>query len=216
LITTPNSPSIADVLKAKITAQRLGSKTIGVIMNFVRLEKGEVKKDDVMKMLELPVFAAVPFDDEIRKSFMQEKVMPVMVRVPGTPAAVEIQKAAAKLAGLSVKIDETGKKLGFLAKLFAMFKRKPKKSKTAQDKVQEKQEVKKMSESRPFDLLNSSLGKDVLVELKGNLSFRGKLKAFDVHMNLTLEEAEKLENGETKNKYGTILLRGDNVLFISP
>lgn len=73
-----------------------------------------------------------------------------------------------------------------------------------------------MSESRPFDLLNSSLGKDVLVELKGNLSFRGKLKAFDVHMNLTLEEAEKLENGETKNKYGTILLRGDNVLFISP
>ena len=73
-----------------------------------------------------------------------------------------------------------------------------------------------MSDSRPFDLLNNSIGKNVLVELKGNLSFRGKLKAFDVHMNLTLEEAEKLENGEVKTKYGTILLRGDNVLFISP
>lgn len=73
-----------------------------------------------------------------------------------------------------------------------------------------------MSDSRPFDLLSSSIGKNVLVELKGNLSFRGKLTAFDVHMNLTLEEAEKLENGEVKTKYGTIILRGDNVIFISP
>ena len=73
-----------------------------------------------------------------------------------------------------------------------------------------------MSDSRPFDLLSSSIGKDVLVELKGGLSFRGKLKAFDVHMNIVLEGAEKLENGETKNKYGTLILRGDNILFISP
>lgn len=73
-----------------------------------------------------------------------------------------------------------------------------------------------MSDSRPFDLLSNSIGKDVLVELKGSMSFRGKLKAFDVHMNLILEDAEKLENGEVKTKYGTILLRGDNVLFISP
>lgn len=70
--------------------------------------------------------------------------------------------------------------------------------------------------SRPFDVLSNSIGQNVLVELKGNMSFRGKLKAFDVHMNLILEEAEKLENGETKTKYGVILLRGDNVLFISP
>src|SRR3989344_1908666 len=130
LVTMPTSPSIADVLKAKITAQRLGSKTIGVIMNFVRKENGEIKKDDVMKMLELPVFATVPFDDEIRKSFMQEKVMPVMIRKPGTPAAIEIQRAAAKLAGLSIQIDE-GEKKGFFAKLFSpftnLFKKKPKK-----------------------------------------------------------------------------------------
>lgn len=73
-----------------------------------------------------------------------------------------------------------------------------------------------MTNDRPFDLLSNSIGKPVLVELKGGVSFRGTLKAFDVHMNVVLEEAEKLENGETKTKYGTILLRGDNVLFISP
>ncbi|PIN85069.1 MAG: small nuclear ribonucleoprotein [Candidatus Diapherotrites archaeon CG11_big_fil_rev_8_21_14_0_20_37_9] len=68
---------------------------------------------------------------------------------------------------------------------------------------------------RPFDLLNEAIGKNVLVELKGNIAVRGVLKAFDIHMNLTLESAEKLENGEPKSKYEKVLLRGDNVLLIS-
>ncbi|HLC79325.1 MAG TPA: LSm family protein [archaeon] len=70
--------------------------------------------------------------------------------------------------------------------------------------------------NRPFDLLSDSLGKNVLVELKENVSVRGTLMAFDIHMNIVLENAEKLQNGEPKNKYGKMLLRGDNVLLISP
>ncbi|HLC92517.1 MAG TPA: LSm family protein [archaeon] len=73
-----------------------------------------------------------------------------------------------------------------------------------------------MNDVRPFDLLTGSIGKSVLVELKENVSFRGELKAFDVHMNLVLENAEKLAGGEVKSKYGRVLLRGDNVLLISP
>ena len=46
-----------------------------------------------------------------------------------------------------------------------------------------------MNDVRPFDLLTGSIGKSVLVELKENVSFRGELKAFDVHMNLVLENA---------------------------
>jgi len=73
-----------------------------------------------------------------------------------------------------------------------------------------------MNNARPFDLLSDSIGKGVLVELKGNVSYRGTLKSFDVHMNLVLEDAEKLENGESKTKFGKLILRGDNVLLISP
>ncbi|MFH1391627.1 MAG: cell division ATPase MinD [Candidatus Diapherotrites archaeon] len=144
LVTMPSSPSIADVLKAKITSQRLGTKVIGIIINFVRGEKGEIMKDDVMKMLELPVLATVPFDDEIRKSFMQEKVMPIMIRVPGTPAGIAIQKAAAKISGLSIKVEGSKKKGflgGFFSKLFSIFKRKPKS--TAQEILEKTKEVKK-------------------------------------------------------------------------
>jgi small nuclear ribonucleoprotein len=72
------------------------------------------------------------------------------------------------------------------------------------------------AQSRPFDWLTESLNKNVLVELKGSLQFRGVLKAFDVHMNIVLEDAESLENGQPKTKYGKVVLRGDNILLISP
>ncbi len=137
LITAPSSPSVADVLKAKITAQRLGSKPIGTILNFVRGEKGEIKKDDVMKILELPVLVAVPFDDEVRKSFMQETVMPIMVRKPSSPAAIAIQKAAAKLARISLKVEASPNSgfSGIIQKILSIFRRKPK---TAQEKINSK------------------------------------------------------------------------------
>ena len=70
--------------------------------------------------------------------------------------------------------------------------------------------------SKPFDLLNESLGKEILVVLKGNVQIRGTLKAFDIHMNLNLENANELVGGEMKTNYGEVLLRGDSVILVSP
>ena len=70
-------------------------------------------------------------------------------------------------------------------------------------------------QSRPFDFLSDSIGKTVLIELKGERKIRGKIKAFDVHMNLILHQADLLENNEVKKKYGKIVLRGDNVILVS-
>lgn len=73
-----------------------------------------------------------------------------------------------------------------------------------------------MVEKRPFDVLNNALGKSVLVRMKGSTEFRGTLGSFDQHINLVLEEAEELEGGQTKIKIGTIFLRGDTIVFVSP
>jgi len=69
--------------------------------------------------------------------------------------------------------------------------------------------------SRPFDMLNNAINKQVLVQIKDNVQIRGILKAFDVHMNIVLEEAEELKDGKTKTKYSETLLRGDNIVWIT-
>jgi len=74
-----------------------------------------------------------------------------------------------------------------------------------------------MTESdRPLDALNAARGKRVIVELKNNSQYIGKLKSFDIHINTVLEEAEERENGEVKRKVGTVFIRGDAILLISP
>ena len=70
-------------------------------------------------------------------------------------------------------------------------------------------------ESRPLDALNNSRNKRVIVELKNNKQFVGKLKAFDIHVNVVLEEAEERADGETKRKLGVVFLRGDMIVMIS-
>lgn len=73
-----------------------------------------------------------------------------------------------------------------------------------------------MPNERPFDLLNKVLGQQVLIRLKGNMSIRGRIVSFDAHMNVVIENAEELEDSELKTKLGTILLRGGNIIFVSP
>ena len=72
------------------------------------------------------------------------------------------------------------------------------------------------TQKRPFDVLNNALNKNVLIKLKGDVEVRGELASFDVHMNLVVENGEELKDGETKRKLGTVLLRGDTVVYVSP
>ena len=74
--------------------------------------------------------------------------------------------------------------------------------------------------NKPLELLSKSLDMRVLIKLKGGRALRGKLRGFDQHMNLVLEEAEEVKKGEGNEEeiknVGTIIVRGDNVIIISP
>jgi small nuclear ribonucleoprotein len=73
-----------------------------------------------------------------------------------------------------------------------------------------------MMQSRPLDALNKTRNKKVIVELKGGRMYSGLLNAFDIHINVVLDQAEEIENGALKRKLGTVFLRGDNIIMISP
>ena len=70
--------------------------------------------------------------------------------------------------------------------------------------------------SRPLDTLNRARDKRVIVELKNDKQFSGILKAFDIHINVVLEEAEEHVDGQMKRKMGTVFIRGDTITIISP
>jgi len=63
-------------------------------------------------------------------------------------------------------------------------------------------------------LMNNSKDKVVLLRLRNTRTVQGVLVDFDIHMNLTLDNAEDISEGKTE-KLGKILLRGDNILAVS-
>ena len=54
------------------------------------------------------------------------------------------------------------------------------------------------------------------VELKNGKQFMGTLKSFDIHINTVLADAEEHVEGELKRKMGTVFIRGDTIILISP
>ena len=68
---------------------------------------------------------------------------------------------------------------------------------------------------KPLDALGVRKGKEVLIRLKNGIEVRGKLMAFDIHINLVLDDAEFIKDGELDRKFSQIFLRGDMVIFVS-
>ena len=91
-----------------------------------------------------------------------------------------------------------------------------------------------MEASRPLDALNKARGKRVIVELKNDKQYIGKLSAFDIHINVVLDDAEEhveevvekevegkkvqVKTGKMvpSRKLGVIFIRGDTITVISP
>ena len=69
---------------------------------------------------------------------------------------------------------------------------------------------------RPLDLLNESKGKEIMVELKDGKQIVGTLLAFDIHINIVIDNAKEIVNNELKRSLGIVFIRGNTILWISP
>lgn len=71
-------------------------------------------------------------------------------------------------------------------------------------------------ENQPIRILRKAIDGIVLIKLKDGKEYRGRLKEIDVYMNLVLEGAVELEDGKPTSKFGEVLIRGNNILYIKP
>jgi small nuclear ribonucleoprotein (snRNP)-like protein len=71
-------------------------------------------------------------------------------------------------------------------------------------------------ETRPLDALNQARNKKVVVELKNGKNFVGTLRAFDIHINVVLGDAEEFSEGVAQRKMSVVFIRGDTIVLISP
>ena len=67
---------------------------------------------------------------------------------------------------------------------------------------------------RPLTTLQKNTKKSVIVRLKNDIEYKGKMANVDSYMNLIMTDAEELKDGKTTEKFGKVILRGNNVLFI--
>jgi len=67
----------------------------------------------------------------------------------------------------------------------------------------------------PLDVLERSLNKTMSLLLKDGRSIDGTLVGYDQYMNLVMDDAEESRD-DTVRRLGTIVLRGNNLVSITP
>ncbi|MCC6033927.1 MAG: RNA-binding protein [Desulfurococcaceae archaeon] len=65
-------------------------------------------------------------------------------------------------------------------------------------------------------ILEENLGNSVLIKTREGVLIRGRLKSFDQHLNVVLEEAEELLKDGSTRKLGVVIIRGDTIILVSP
>jgi small nuclear ribonucleoprotein len=70
---------------------------------------------------------------------------------------------------------------------------------------------------KPLKILHASLNNRVMVELRSGRGYHGMLDGYDVpHMNLVLKNADEMVEGQSVAKHNMIIVRGDNIIYVSP
>ncbi|MGI5964376.1 MAG: LSM domain-containing protein [Candidatus Methanomethylophilaceae archaeon] len=69
---------------------------------------------------------------------------------------------------------------------------------------------------KPLAVLGKAANNNVIVVLRGKKEFRGVLDGYDQYMNVVLKNAEELQEGQSVARYRMALVRGDNIIYISP
>ncbi len=63
-------------------------------------------------------------------------------------------------------------------------------------------------------MLQKCTKRKVVVRLKNEVEYKGKMDNVDSYMNLIMTDAEEVHDNKVIANYGRVIVRGNNVLFI--
>lgn len=105
LVTTPDLVSVSDCMKTRLIAEFLGLTPIGMVLNRVRREEFEIKSNEIKTILNVPVLAEIPEDENVKRALNQG--VPLAVLNTKSPAAKAIMGLAKKLIKTRGKTSKT-------------------------------------------------------------------------------------------------------------
>ena len=68
---------------------------------------------------------------------------------------------------------------------------------------------------KPLNVLNKQLNMYLVITLKNGVEYKGTMVRCDGYMNILLNGASEHVNDKLVANYGNVLVRGNNILYIS-
>jgi len=68
---------------------------------------------------------------------------------------------------------------------------------------------------KPLNVLIKQLNSNIAITLKNGIEYRGNMVKCDGHMNIIMEGATELMKDQLLANYGSVLVRGNNILYIA-
>lgn len=113
LVTTPEVTALADTLKTKLLAERMGIKILGVVLNRDRYEREFLSPDEVEAIMELPIISIIPDDEELIKFYAHGT--PMLIEDPDSEVSICFMNLAAYLANKEYHVKDEAHK-SFISK----------------------------------------------------------------------------------------------------
>ena len=96
-VTTPDIPSVTDIVRGKDLVEKLKLKSLGIVVNRVRNRKFELKDSEITHLTGLPIIETIPEDEKVLESLGLKT--PVVNYRPKSKVSQSYIKLASELSG---------------------------------------------------------------------------------------------------------------------
>ena len=96
-VTTPDIPSVTDIVKGKDLAEKLKLKSLGIVLNRVRNKKFELKQSEIAHLTGLPILETIPEDEKVLESLSLKT--PMVSYRPNSKVSQSYIRIASSLTG---------------------------------------------------------------------------------------------------------------------